>query len=86
MHEYLSSDPVETTPMEEPTATTREGRDKAQRPAEMEQEKDERESNTDGTTCDVKDGRQWADQTTYVEEEPWTEDLHATWPGYLPSV
>jgi hypothetical protein len=52
----------------------------------MEREKDERERNADGTACDVKDGRQWADQTTYVEEEPWTEDLHATWPGYLPGV
>ena len=26
---------------------------------------------------------QWADGTTYVEEEPWTGDLHATWPGYM---
>ena len=57
-----------------------------QRPAEMEQEKDERERNTDGTAYDVKDGRKWADQTMYVEEEPWTEDLHATWSGYLPGV
>jgi len=40
----------------------------------------------DGTTCDVKVERQWADQVMYVEEEPWTEDLHAMWPGYLPGV
>jgi hypothetical protein len=40
----------------------------------------------DGTVCDVKVERQWADQVTYVEEEPWREDLHATWPGYLPGV
>ena len=41
---------------------------------------------TDGTTCDVKVERQWADQVTYVEEEPWRDNLHATWPGYLPGV
>jgi hypothetical protein len=29
---------------------------------------------------------QWADGTTYVEEEPWTGDLHATWPGYMSGV
>jgi hypothetical protein len=29
---------------------------------------------------------QWVDGVTYVEEEPWTEDLHATWPGYMPDV
>jgi hypothetical protein len=52
----------------------------------MEREKDERESNVDGTACGVKYGRQWANQTTYVEEKPWTEDLHATWPGYPPGV
>jgi hypothetical protein len=86
MHEALSSDPVETAPMEEPAAATGEGLDKAQRPAEMEREKDERERKADGITCDEEGGRQWADQTTYVEEEPWTEDLHATWSGYLPGV
>ena len=29
---------------------------------------------------------QWADGATYVEEEPWTGDLHATWPGYMSGV
>jgi hypothetical protein len=28
----------------------------------------------------------WADETTYVEEEPWTGDLNATWPGYMSGV
>jgi hypothetical protein len=28
----------------------------------------------------------WGDGTTIVEEEPWTGDLNATWPGYAPSV
>ena len=40
----------------------------------------------DGTMGEVQVDRQWVDQVTFVEEEPWTEDLHATWPGYLPSV
>jgi hypothetical protein len=29
---------------------------------------------------------QWGDGTTYVEEEPWTGDLNATWPGYMSGV
>jgi hypothetical protein len=29
---------------------------------------------------------QWGDGTTIVEEEPWTGDLNATWPGYAPTV
>jgi hypothetical protein len=28
----------------------------------------------------------WANEVTYVEEEPWPGDLHATWSGYLPGV
>jgi hypothetical protein len=30
--------------------------------------------------------KQWDDQPTYIEEELWTEDLRATWIGYLPGV
>jgi hypothetical protein len=29
---------------------------------------------------------QWGDGTTIVEEEPWTGDLNATWPGYASGV
>jgi hypothetical protein len=29
---------------------------------------------------------QWGDGTTCVEEEPWTGDLNATWPGYVSGV
>jgi hypothetical protein len=29
---------------------------------------------------------QWGDGTTVVEEEPWTGDLNATWPGYMSGV
>jgi hypothetical protein len=40
----------------------------------------------EGTASKEKVEVQWADQVTYVEEEPWTEDFHATWPGYMPDV
>jgi hypothetical protein len=39
-----------------------------------------------GTASNEKAEVQWADQMTYVEEEPWTEDFHATWLGYMPDV
>jgi hypothetical protein len=29
---------------------------------------------------------QWGDGTACVEEEPWTGDLNATWPGYVTGV
>jgi hypothetical protein len=38
---------------------------------------------TEGSVDAVK---QWADQVTYVEEEPWSEAVHVTWPGYPPHV
>jgi hypothetical protein len=37
----------------------------------------------DRTESNVEAGMQWADQVTYVEEEPWSEAFHATWPGYF---
>ena len=40
----------------------------------------------DGTMGEVQVNRQWVDQVTYVEEEPWTEVAHDTWRGYLPNV
>jgi hypothetical protein len=40
----------------------------------------------DRTASSVESGVQWEDQVTYVKEEPWTEDFHATWPGYSPNV
>ena len=40
----------------------------------------------DGTASNEKAEVKWADQVTYVEEEPWTKDFHATWPGYMPDV
>jgi len=86
MHEAFSSGPAETTPMEEPGAATGEGQDEAQCLVEREQENFEREGKVDYNAGDMTAGRLWADQMTYVEEEPWTEDLHATWPDYPPGV
>jgi hypothetical protein len=86
MQDALSSSPAETDPMEEPGAETGEGQDEAQRSAERDRAKSGRESNADDTAGDVKDGKLWADQTTYVEEEPWTADLQAKWPDYSPGV
>jgi hypothetical protein len=40
----------------------------------------------DRTEGSVDAGKQWADEVTYVEEEPWSEAVHVTWPGYLPNV
>jgi hypothetical protein len=40
----------------------------------------------DRTEGSMGAGKQWADQMTYVEEEPWFEAVHVTWPGYLPNV
>jgi hypothetical protein len=49
-----------------------------------------------GATADVKgkdkveatmsDERIWADQPTYVEEEPWPGDLQDKWPDFSPGV
>jgi hypothetical protein len=40
----------------------------------------------DRTASNVEVEVQWVDQVTYVEEEPWTEDFHASWPDYSPDV
>ena len=40
----------------------------------------------DKTEGSVDARKQRADEVTYVEEEPWSEAVHVTWPGYLPNV
>jgi hypothetical protein len=40
----------------------------------------------EGTTDEMQVERQWADEVTYIEEEPWTADLQAAWLGYPPGV
>jgi hypothetical protein len=86
MHTELSSDPVDSAPVEAPAAATGEGMDRVQRPAEVRRENDERGSQAEDTARDEGKEKQWEDQPTYIEEEPWTEDLRATWIGYLPGV
>jgi hypothetical protein len=75
MQEALSSSLAETDPMGEPGAETGEGQDEAQRSGERDRAKSGRERNANDTAGNVKAGKLWADQTTYVEEEPWTSDL-----------
>jgi hypothetical protein len=43
-------------------------------------------TNVDRATGNVTGEVIWEDKVTYVEEEHWTGDLQATWPGYLPGV
>jgi hypothetical protein len=43
-------------------------------------------SKVDNTADDGEGDKNWADQTTYIEEEPWTEDLQPKWPNYSPGV
>jgi hypothetical protein len=74
LQDSLASSPAEAVPMEEPGAATGAGKDVA------------RESKADDTAGDVEDGKIWADQPTYVEEEPWPGDLQAKWPDFSPGV
>jgi hypothetical protein len=45
-----------------------------------------RESTAEATVGDVGHERIWADQPTYVEEEPWPGDLRGKWPDFAPGV
>jgi hypothetical protein len=42
--------------------------------------------NADKDESNMEAGMQWENQVTFVEEEPWSEAVHATWPSYLPNV
>ena len=97
MHADLFSDSAEATPMEEPRAALDEGHDRMQCSAAMAREQgaetdsagilmQNATTKADGTMGEVQFDRQWADQVMFVEEELLTEDLHATWPGYLLGV
>jgi hypothetical protein len=86
LHEALLSDPVETSPMEDPEAAKGGDQRKVQSPAETGRKKEEREDDIKGAECNEEVGKQWDDGPTYIEEEPWPGDLHATWSGYLPGV
>jgi hypothetical protein len=80
LQESFPSDPVGAASAEEPCVETSEGNAQTQQFTRngMEQAKHE--------DMVVEVGMQWENQVTYVEEEPWSEAVHATWPGYLPNV
>jgi hypothetical protein len=86
MHTELSSDPVVSAPGEVPDTVTGAGREGVQRPAEAKQEEAERRGQAEDTERGERKEKRWDDQPTYIEEEPWTEDLRATWIGYVPGV
>jgi hypothetical protein len=86
MHEALFSDPVDTSPKENPEADKEEAQDKTQTPAELGREREERKDDIKEPACKDEAGEQWDYGATYIEEEPWPGDLSATWPSYLPNV
>jgi hypothetical protein len=43
-------------------------------------------SKADNTVDDGEGDKNWADQITFIEEEPWTEDIQPKWPEYSPYV
>jgi len=86
MHSELSSDPVDSAPGEAPDTDTGAGMDGMQWPTEEKQEKVERRGQAEDTARDERKEKRWDDQPTFIEEEPWTEDLRATWIGYLLGV
>jgi hypothetical protein len=86
MHMELSSDQVVSAPGEVPATVSSAGREGAQRPAEATQEEAERRGQAEDTGRGERKEKRWDDQPTFIEEEPWTEDLRATWIGYAPGV
>ena len=86
MHMELSSDPLVSAPGEAPDTVAEAGRAEAQRPAEAKQEEAVRRAPASDTERGDSKEKRWDDQPTFIEEEPWTEDLRATWLGYGPGV
>lgn len=86
MQAALTSDPVQAMPREAPTVATDEGPNKAQRPVNKEPVKTEHGSHDEGTTRGEAEEKLWADEPTYIEEEPWPGDLPPMWIGLLPGV
>jgi hypothetical protein len=78
MHAALFPDPVE--------AVKNEGRHHVPSPVDISKQKDACEGDTEGAERSKEAGKQWSDETTYIEEEPWPGDLSATRPSYLPGV
>ena len=44
------------------------------------------DSKVDNTADDGEGDKNWADQMTYIEEEPWPRDLQPKWPNYSRGV
>jgi hypothetical protein len=86
MHMELSSDPLVSAPGEAPDTVEGAGREEAQRPAEAKQKEADRRAQAEDTERGERKEKRWDDQPTFTEEEPWTEDLRATWIGYGPGV
>jgi hypothetical protein len=78
MHAALFPDPVE--------ADKDEGQHNKPSPVDISRQKEAREDDTEGAERSKEAGKQWSDETTYIEEEPWPGDLQATRTSYLPGV
>jgi hypothetical protein len=86
MHEALFSTPGDTSPKEHPEAAKEEAQDKMQTPVAVGRKQEERKDDSKDPACTDEDGEQWDYGVTYIEEEPWSGDLPATWPSYRPTV
>jgi hypothetical protein len=68
----------EDSPVQEPNAPQEEAAD-ATRDKDMGATSG---SKVDNTVADGEGDKNWADQITYIEEEPWTEDIQPKWPTH----
>jgi hypothetical protein len=82
LQDSLASSQNEDAPMEEPDAAA----DAATGVKKEEATGADRGSKVDGTVGDEEGDKNWADQTTYIEEEPWPGDLQPMWPNFSPGV
>jgi hypothetical protein len=86
MHETLFAEPVDTSPMENPEADKEETQDKMQNPMDLGREWEKRKDDVEEPACKEATSEQWDYGVTYIEEDPWPDDLSATWPTYQPGV
>ena len=86
MHEALFSAPDDTRPTEHPENTTAAAQiNTPTSKAAGWQQQERRDDSQDHAGTNEAD-EQWDYGVTYIEEEPWTGDLPATWPNYKPTV
>ena len=72
--------------MEDSKTATSEDQRRVPSPAGEEWKKEAHGEDTKGAERNEDNGKQWDDEPTYIEEEPWPGDLHAMWSGYQPGV